>query len=129
MSELLAKSGGLSLQQHSLDVANVAQWMYGTELKPTRLAKMWLRFFDIPIDQFPFFWINLVAASATHDWGKANSGFLGMLQNKNSQAMYHEHISGLLLAFDDITLWLKRRTGIDSKSFLLRCYVITCASP
>jgi CRISPR-associated endonuclease/helicase Cas3 len=118
MSELLAKSGGLGLQQHCIDVADVAQWTFGTESEPTRLCRMWLRFFDIPREQYPVFWINLIAACASHDWGKANSDFQGMLKQKTSQAMYHEHVSGLMLSCDEVMQWLRRRPGVDPEMVL-----------
>ena len=67
MNSLLAKSkrGGreITLLQHSRDVMNAAEWLFGTHEKTTRLGHEWLRFFKIPAVLFPTFQSNLLAAA------------------------------------------------------------------
>jgi CRISPR-associated endonuclease/helicase Cas3 len=115
---LLAKSKikdkpPLTLLQHSHDVANVAEWMFGTPTKPTRLGCVWLRFFKVDMNQFVLFHNNLQAAAAFHDWGKANDGFQGALTHGKTQLIRHEHLSGMLLALPGVSAWLRSAPGLD----------------
>ena len=54
MSELLAKTPHgekkKTLLEHTLDVMNAAEWLFGRPAAPTRLGSAWLRFFKIPED-------------------------------------------------------------------------------
>ena len=93
---------------------NTAEWLFGTADKPSRLGEAWLRFFKIPKERFPVFHLNLLAAAGFHDWGKANNGFQDMLWGKGEQIIRHEHLSGLLLAPDPVTNWLKQRPDLDA---------------
>jgi hypothetical protein len=73
IQELLAKSSHgdqkVTLLQHTLDVMNNVEWLFGTAGKPTRLGLEWLRFFKIPRERFPAFHGNLLASAGSHDWG------------------------------------------------------------
>ncbi len=122
MSGLLAKSPhgdeDKTLLQHTLDVMNAAEWLFGTADELTRLGKAWLRFFKIAEDRFPIFHVNLLAAAGFHDWGKANSGFQKAVRRQGEQIIWHEHLSGLLLALEPVTAWLKERQGLDAEIVL-----------
>jgi CRISPR-associated endonuclease/helicase Cas3 len=117
MSKLLAKSpkaghDPITLLQHTLDVMNAGEWLYGTAT-PTRLGRAWLRFFRIPEDGWRAFRNNLLAAAAFHDWGKANDGMQALLNSRGSQIIRHEHLSALMLTLDGVMPWLKSRADID----------------
>jgi hypothetical protein len=77
MTELLAKSPygdrRITLLQHTLDVMNGGEWLFGTDT-PTRLGRAWLRFFRVPVERWPAFRSNLLTSAGFHDWGKANDG-------------------------------------------------------
>jgi CRISPR-associated endonuclease/helicase Cas3 len=113
MKELLAKSTHqgppLTLVQHTIDVMDAAEWLFGVRGEPTRLGQAWLRFFRIAKDHFPVFHINLLASAAFHDWGKANDGMQNLLLGQGKQVIRHEHLSGLLLALETSNSWLKQR--------------------
>ncbi len=118
MNELLAKSSHgdrppITLLQHTIDVMNAAEWLFGRPAAPTRLGSTWLCFFKIPEERYPVFHVNLIAAAGFHDWGKANDGFQKMLRREGEDVIRHEHLGGLLLALDPVTDWLKRRPDLD----------------
>jgi CRISPR-associated endonuclease/helicase Cas3 len=114
MTALLAKSPKgdriITLLQHTLDVMDAGEWMFGTMAKPTRLGREWLRFFRIPEARFSEFQINLLASAAFHDWGKANDGMQKVLLGEGKQVIRHEHLSGLLLALESVAAWVRKRT-------------------
>lgn len=118
MRDLLAKSPcgdrQITLLQHSLDVMNAAEALFGSADHPTRLALSWLRFFKVPGEQFPTFQVNLLAAAGSHDWGKANDGFLDALSRTGEQVIRHEYFSALLLSLDPVSEWLRTRPEIDA---------------
>ncbi len=118
MSELLAKlpqgDETKTLLQHTFDVMNAAEGLFGTSDEPTRLGRAWLRFFKIPEDRFPVFHVNLLAAAGFHDWGKANDGFQKVVPREGEQIIRHEHLSGLLLALDSVTAWLNKQPKLDA---------------
>jgi CRISPR-associated endonuclease/helicase Cas3 len=117
MNSLLAKSKragrDISLLQHTRDVMDAAEYLFGVREKETRLAKEWLRFFRIPIDHYPAFQINLLAAAGCHDWGKANDSFQGAVMDGAPQIIRHEHLSALLVGLDEVSAWLKQQPDID----------------
>lgn len=119
MSELLAKSSQngreLSLLQHTLDVMDTAENMYGTVAGgPTHLGSAWLRFFKIEERRWPAFHANLLASAGFHDWGKANDGMQAVLHRRpGEQVMRHEHLSALMLALDGVVPWLQPRGDVD----------------
>lgn len=113
MSELLGKSPkqgrAITLLRHTLDVMDAGEWLFGIQGEPTRLGREWLRFFRIPQERFPEFHITLLASAALHDWGKANDGMQRLLIGQGKQVIRHEHLSGLLLAVESVTDWLRQR--------------------
>jgi CRISPR-associated endonuclease/helicase Cas3 len=120
MPELLAKSlkkgqQPKTLLQHTLDVMDAAECLFGTAGEPARLAREWLRFFKIPDTQCAAFHANLLASAALHDWGKANDAFQGLAHGgKQEQVIRHEHLSALMLGLGSVTDWLRNRSEIDT---------------
>ncbi len=106
------------LAEHCREVMDSFEALFGVSTKPTRLARAWLRFFKLPESIFPTFHGTGVVACGTHDVGKANDGFQSIvspdLKNKASQAIRHEHLSGLLLALPDAKCWLESLPNVDA---------------
>jgi hypothetical protein len=129
MKELLAKSAQgarrLTLVQHTIDVMNASEWLFGAPGDPTQLGGSWLRFFRIDEDRFPIFHINLLASAAFHDWGKANDGMQNLLAGHGTQVIRHEHLSGLLLALDSVSGWLSERSELPIDQDLVLAAVIS----
>lgn len=124
-SSLLAKarpksgvvSPEITLTGHTRCVLAAVDALFVEKGRPTRLARSWLRFFDIPEAEFDRFRRHLRVAAAAHDWGKANDGFAAKLARTGDQAVRHEHLSGLLLADKPISAWLVE-AGIDASIVL-----------
>ncbi len=119
MRDLLAKSPHgdrrITLFQHTLDVMNSAEWIFGTNSGPTALGLAWTRLFRIPVQRWAEFHLNLLASAALHDWGKASSSFQAIVYGEASaQIIRHEHLSALMVALDRVTSWLKRRPEVDT---------------
>src|SRR3954452_3561272 len=86
--ELMAKSPkgrrpGRSLIEHTRDVIEAFEALFGTPDQPTELATCWARFFRL--DDLRSFLVNGLAAAECHDWGKANDGFQAMLLRNGVQ--------------------------------------------
>ena len=118
MSEIWAKSAPsgcerLSLWQHTRDVMDVAQRMFGPVGCSTRLGRAWLRFFKLDAGMFECFARTLCAAAGFHDFGKANDGFQQSILRTGEQAIRHEHFSALLMSHPACWSWLTRHGGID----------------
>lgn len=115
MESLLAKSGegAPTLEEHTRDVMDTAEALFGGACGPTRLGECWLRFFRIPDVQWSKFHGNLLAACGLHDWGKANDGFQKTMLRRGQQAIRHEHFSALLLAQPACWDWLATRPDLD----------------
>lgn len=96
----------ITLLDHTLQVMDAAEALFGTAAKPTRLGLCWLRFFKLPAEVWPAFNANLLVACALHDWGKANDGFQDQLLGTGNQAIRHEHLSALLIALPEVNAWL-----------------------
>jgi len=116
--KLLAKSSRdgreRTLCQHTKDVIDAAQSLFGTAAMPTRLGTCWLRFFRIDAPYWKGFFTNLIAACALHDWGKANEGMQKVLVgDKGGQLFRHEHLSALLMAHEGVERWLQQRMDVD----------------
>jgi CRISPR-associated endonuclease/helicase Cas3 len=116
MSELLAKSArrGLpakTLLQHTLDVVESVDMLFGDERSQTRLGDAWCRFFQLP-ECAPFRKTTL-AAAAFHDIGKANDSFQSAVLHGARQALRHEFLSALILALPEFEMWLNRRSDVD----------------
>lgn len=123
MRPLLAKKvvagrAAVTLVQHSVDVMDAVESLFGSNGRPTRLARAWLRFFNLSLDHFQRFLDNLLAAAACHDWGKANESFLNALEAGGQQAVRHEHLSALMLGLDAVTTWLSRHQNLDTDLIL-----------
>ena len=96
MSKLMAKSPTkdgrqLPLLQHTIDVINVTELLFGKPGLPSRLGDQWLRFFRLDPVAFEVFARTLRAAAGLHDLGKANDGFQDAIDRKGEQAIRHEH--------------------------------------
>ena len=115
METLLAKSprdGRLkSLVEHTTDVLEAVDLMFGPPGNPTRLAARWLNFFQV--NDPARFAVCLRAATAFHDWGKANDGFQAAVRQRGEQAIRHEHLSALMLALRDVDRWTASRSDVD----------------
>ncbi len=118
--KLLAKSGAgeITLLQHTVDVMDAAEALFGTATAPTRLGQCWLRFFRIPELPWATFHANLLAACGLHDWGKANDGFQKAIRHRGEQAIRHEHLSALLVAQKPCWDWLGARPELDREAIL-----------
>ena len=104
----------ITLIQHTKDVCDAAQALFGTEGQPTRLGECWLRFFRLdPIADYATFWKHLWVSCLFHDWGKANQGMQDVLNYRGKQAFRHEHLSVLMLMLPGVQSWLKQRADID----------------
>src|ERR1700722_4486068 len=106
-------TSGISLVQHTQDVVNAGDALFGTVEKPTRLGECWLRFFKLPQKEWASFSWNLLAAELLHDWGKANDGMQRVLTGRGGQAIRHEHFSGLLIGLPMVLEWLKTNPPLD----------------
>lgn len=95
-----------TLRQHTVDVMDSAEGLFGMATEPTRLGNRWLRFFRLPPDMWPEFHATLLAGCGLHDWGKANDGFQNAMLGKGHQAIRHEHLSALLIAQKPVWDWL-----------------------
>lgn len=119
MNLLLAKrtpSGGTpkTLVEHTLDVVEAGEALFGPAKCPTRLGREWLRFFRLDSTHWTFFHANLLAASLFHDWGKANQCMQDLLAGgSGGQLFRHEHLSTLLLAHNGVESWVRQRPDID----------------
>jgi CRISPR-associated endonuclease/helicase Cas3 len=130
MNELLAKSRGgarapLGLVQHTEDVIDVTQWMFGTERAPTRLGSCWLRFFKLEPAQAADYFACLPAAAAFHDWGKANDSFQDAIVVGKQQLIRHEHLSALMLACDSSDSWLQSNGALHRNRDVVLSVVAT----
>ncbi|QEG30174.1 Putative CRISPR-associated nuclease/helicase Cas3 [Gemmata obscuriglobus] len=119
MTQLLAKSappGGRArtLVEHTLDVVEAAEALFGFADRSTRLGREWVRFFRLDQTQWSRFHANLLAACLFHDWGKANQGMQDVLAGRSGGQLFrHEHLSVLLLGHDGVERWVCQRSDID----------------
>jgi CRISPR-associated endonuclease/helicase Cas3 len=126
MSELLAKSKPkLSLVQHTQDVMDAGQWLFGTAEAPTRLGGEWARFFRLQPSQLGEFYLALQAAAAWHDVGKASSSFQDAIIHGKQQLLRHEHLSGLLLTTDAVQRWMDGRADLRPLKDIVLSAVLT----
>lgn len=117
---LLAKSGAgaPTLLQHTCDVMDAAEALFGTSDKRTRLGDCWLRFFRLPVEVWPKFHSTLLAACGLHDLGKANDRFQAAMNRLGHQAIRHEHLSALLIAQEPVWGWLDGDPLLDREVIL-----------
>lgn len=112
MQQIWAKSQrSRTLIEHTDDVCCAFAALFGSEDQPTPLGKCWQKFFGF--SDFRLFWRTTQAAAVFHDWGKANDGFQNAVLHGQSQEIRHEHLSGLFLGLDSVTLWTAQRVDID----------------
>ena len=102
-----------TLLDHTSDIMNSVEWLYGTEDRPTRLAQEWLRFFRLRENDYARFLMNTKASAGCHDLGKANDGFQKAVTKKGDQSIRHEHLSGLLLSLPAFKDWLSHNPLLD----------------
>jgi len=118
-SPLLAKSAipwrpPKTLLEHTQDVIDAAEQLFGTATSPTRLGRCWLRFFRLSEDAWPQFFLNLLASCLFHDWGKANDRMQEVFRGQRKEQLFrHEHLSVLLIGYPGVIAWLKQRPDID----------------
>lgn len=120
MTVLMAKSGpgAPTLAEHTRDVMDAAEALFGTPAVATRLGECWLRFFKLPRESWRPFQRTLLAACGLHDWGKANDGFQDTLTRRGEQAIRHEHFSTLLVAHEVCWTWLGAIPDVDREIVL-----------
>jgi CRISPR-associated endonuclease/helicase Cas3 len=102
-----------TLLAHTQEVMAAVEYLYGTENRPSRLAREWLRFFRLEATDYNRFRINTLAAAGFHDPGKANDGFQKVVTHAGDQIIRHEHLSGLLLSLPEIKGWLRHNPLLD----------------
>jgi CRISPR-associated endonuclease/helicase Cas3 len=117
MTPLLAKSPrpgrpDKTLAEHTADVMDAVEALFGTLSAPTRLGAAWTRFFRVA--DFGAFHRCTLAAAAVHDWGKANDGFQAAVRGEGQQLLRHEHLSGLMLSTPSADAWLVGGAGLDA---------------
>ena len=117
---LLAKRtppGGSSvtLVQHTRDVWDAAEALFGAPSQATRLGSQWLIFFRLnPVTDFVPFANNLMASCLFHDWGKVNGDMQAVLKGGNGGQLFrHEHLSVLLLGYEGVDAWVHQRRDIN----------------
>jgi CRISPR-associated endonuclease/helicase Cas3 len=113
---LMAKSArggrpGRTLIEHTQDVVEAFESMFGTPEQPTELASRWGRFFEL--SDARAFLLNGLRAAQFHDWGKADDGFQAMLSRLGSQLLRHEQISALLMHHPEVWKWLGNDPQLD----------------
>lgn len=114
MKNLLAKRivdgvEPVTITQHTRDVCEAAETLFGNAERPTRLGEQWLRFFRLDLRKdFTAFANALLAGCLFHDWGKANQAMQDVLSgNGQGQLFRHEHLSVLMLGYDGVDQWVQ----------------------
>jgi CRISPR-associated endonuclease/helicase Cas3 len=102
-----------TLVDHTTEVISCVTLLFGTADTPKRLGREWLRFFRMEDDAWGRFFVNVMAAAALHDIGKANDSFQKAIGHTGDQAIRHEHLSGLLISLPDFKRFLKQHSLID----------------
>jgi len=101
-----------TLVGHTVKTCQCFQAMFGSPTDGlSALGNLWLQFFKVD-DRLPFLTTGFISA-ILHDLGKANSGFQQMIRKGSPQAIYHEHLGGLLLVFGPVRTWLRGLPGYD----------------
>jgi len=108
----------ITLMQHTTDVVEAGDALFGTADRPSRLGECWLRFFKLPETEWPHFYWNLLAAELLHDWGKANDGMQRVLTGTGEQSIRHEHFSALLIGLPAMMEWLKGNGNLNVQLIL-----------
>jgi CRISPR-associated endonuclease/helicase Cas3 len=102
----------VSLQEHSVDTARCAEFIFTLE---KRWGRNWCRFFRIAESECERFLLNLKVAALLHDLGKANEDFYAAVTRPGSpaQTLRHEHLSALLLFLPQVRNWLAQNPALD----------------
>jgi CRISPR-associated endonuclease/helicase Cas3 len=105
---LKSEPADATLQGHTRNVVECFLRLFGASRVGSRLAENWLRFFRLEACDHETFWLNGMVSCYLHDIGKANNGFQDVVRgHRNTQVLYHEHLSGLILWTPDMQAWLK----------------------
>jgi CRISPR-associated endonuclease/helicase Cas3 len=105
-----------TLAEHSREVMDAFEALFGQADQPTRLGLQWLRFFRLGAGDFQVFHVNGVAACGLHDIGKANDGFQRAVRGeRDAQVMRHEHLSALILFLPQFRDWLASHPLLDAE--------------
>ena len=120
---LFAKSvcGGRqpTILEHTHDVLDAFDTLFGSVDTPTRTAAQWMRFFQLEESQWEAFLTNSRLSICFHDLGKANDGFQSAVtERRKDQAVRHEHLSVMLLASDPLKAWVSTRPDLDYELIL-----------
>ena len=108
-----------TLVEHTHDVLEAFDTLFGTVDGPSRTALQWMRFFYLEEEQLEQFFVNSRLAICFHDLGKANDGFQSAVTDRRKdQVIRHEHLSAMLLASDPLKGWLSSRPDIDFELIL-----------
>ncbi len=104
----------VTLVGHTERVVQSFGRIFGSQTKPTRLSREWLRFFRLPGSAFQSFCANGILACHMHDIGKANTGFQGAVRGKSvgAQVIRHEHLSGIILATMEVHMKTLRELDV-----------------
>lgn len=103
-----------TLVEHTDDVLEAFDTLFGTVGDPNRTAFQWMRFFRLEGEQVQQFFINSRLAICFHDLGKANDGFQSAVTDrKKDQVVRHEHLSAMLLASAPLKEWLSSEPDAD----------------
>lgn len=102
-----------SLVQHTADVVAAFEALFGPPGRPTDLTARWLEFFRLEKADGEAFLSNGLLSCWVHDWGKANTGFAGMLAGTAAQTARHEVVSALIITQPQVWRWLEGGRGID----------------
>jgi CRISPR-associated endonuclease/helicase Cas3 len=102
-----------SLVDHTDDVVTACLALFGTWEHPTGFARRWLTFFRLSEAQVRPFLRNGLLACLVHDWGKANTGFAGMLAGTAAQTARHEVVSVLIMMQEQVWSWLGSAEKVD----------------
>ena len=103
-----------TLVEHTRDVLDTFDTLFGTVHDPSRTALQWMRFFRLKREQMQQFFINSRLAIYFHDLGKANDGFQSAVTDRRKdQVVRHEHLSAMLLASASLKDWLCSKPEAD----------------
>ncbi len=102
-----------SLVDHTVDVVTAFIALFGTIEAATTFTRRWLTFFRLTEAHVRPFLYNGLLACLVHDWGKANTGFAGMLARTAAQTARHEVVSVLIMMQPQIQRWLGAAKGVD----------------
>ena len=108
-----------TLIEHTHDVLEAFDTLFGTVDDPSRTALQWMQFFYLEQEQLEEFFINSRLAICFHDLGKANDGFQSAVTDRRKdQVVRHEHLSAMLLASDPLKGWLSSGPDVDFELIL-----------